>query len=157
LPDLAAKTRLGPPGVDVDAFRPRGEREEMVAFVGKLILSKGPDLLVAAWPLLSAAHPSAVLRIAGYGEFEPGLRRLLTALAAGELGAAREVARLGRALEGGEARPLTILSEFLADPPVGYAEAARRAASGIELIGRLEHREVAELLPRAEALVMPST
>jgi glycosyltransferase involved in cell wall biosynthesis len=30
-------------------------------------------------------------------------------------------------------------------------------AGSIELIGRLEHDEVAELLPRAEALVIPST
>ena len=30
-------------------------------------------------------------------------------------------------------------------------------AGSVELVGRLEHDEVAELLPDAEALVMPST
>ncbi|HTT96240.1 MAG TPA: glycosyltransferase, partial [Solirubrobacterales bacterium] len=37
------------------------------------------------------------------------------------------------------------------------AEAPRAAAGSVEWIGRLEHDEVAALLPRAEALVMPST
>ena len=129
----------------------------MVVFVGKLIVSKGVDLLLAAWPLIHAAHPDARLRIAGFGEYEGGLRRLLAALERGDLGDAREVARLGRGLEGGSAGPLSILSAFLADPPAGYAEAAIGAAGSVELIGRLEHDEVAELLPHAEALVMPST
>jgi glycosyltransferase involved in cell wall biosynthesis len=113
--------------------------------------------LIAAWPLVRAAHPEARLQIAGYGEYEGGLRRLLAALDRGDLDDAREVARLGWALEGGEERSLSILSAFLADPPPGYLEAAAGVAASIELIGRLEHDEVAELLPRAEALVMPST
>ena len=57
----------------------------------------------------------------------------------------------------GSEEPLPILSAFLADPPPGYVEAARGAAGSVEFIGRLEHDEVAELLPHAEALVMPST
>jgi glycosyltransferase involved in cell wall biosynthesis len=187
LPDVAgleAKTRLGPPGVDTEAFlpsqlsrpgwlepdgegprtytspagpSPSGSRSPLVVFVGKLIVSKGVDLLIAAWPLVRAAHPDARLQIAGYGEYEGGVRRLLAALDRGDLDDAREVARLGWALEGGEGKPLSILSAFLADPPPAYAESARAAAGSVELIGRLEHDEVAALLPRAEALVMPST
>lgn len=158
LPDLPGKTRLGPPGVDVEEFRPRGAREEgLVAFVGKLIVSKGVDLLLAAWPLVKSAHPHACLQVAGFGAYEEGLRRLLAALERGDLADAREVARLGWALEGGEEKPLPILSAFLADPPQGYAEMARAAAGSVELVGRLEHDEVADLLPRAQALVMPST
>jgi glycosyltransferase involved in cell wall biosynthesis len=177
---LQEKTRLGPPGVDTDRFRPRvlslqeggladspvrtphptaplaGERSTIV-FVGKLIVSKGVDLLIAAWPLVGAQHPDARLLIAGYGEYEQGLRRLLAALDRGDLADAREVARIGRGLEGGDAEPLSILSAFLADPPEGYVKAAKGIAGSIEFIGRLEHDEVAELLPGAEALVMPST
>jgi len=177
LPDLETKTRLGPPGVDISAFRPLeadGEgprtntspagsspsgsrRDGLVVFVGKLIVSKGVDLLIAAWPLVRAAHPEARLQIAGYGEYEGGLRRLSAALDRGELDDAREVARLGWGLEGGEEKPLSILSAFLADPPPGYLDAARGMAGSVEFIGRIEHERVAELLPRAEALVMPST
>jgi glycosyltransferase involved in cell wall biosynthesis len=157
LPDLPAKTRLGPPGVDTGEFSPGGERRPDVVFVGKLIVSKGVDLLLAAWPLVRVARPDAHLRIAGFGEYEGGLRRLQAALEAGDLTDARDVARLGRGLEGGKEAQLPILSAFLTNPPDGYAEAARAAAGSVEFLGRLEHHEVAELLPGAEALVMPST
>lgn len=157
LPDLRKKTRLGPPGVEIGEFRPRGAREKLVAFVGKLIVSKGVDLLLAAWPLVRAAHPGVRLEVAGFGAYEEGLRRLLAALERGDLDDAREVARLGWALEGGEERPLPILSAFLADPPAGYAEMARGAAGSVEFVGRLEHHEVASFFPRAEAMVMSST
>lgn len=155
---LREKTRLGPPGVDTETFRPRTRAQApLVVFVGKLIVSKGADLLIAAWPLVRARHPDARLQIAGYGEYEAGLRRLLAALDRGDPDAAREVASLGWALEGGSAEPLPILSAFMADPPEGYLEAARGIGGSVELVGRLEHDEVAELLPGAEALVMPST
>jgi glycosyltransferase involved in cell wall biosynthesis len=156
---LRDKTRLGPPGVDTEAFRPRvlSRHPREVVFVGKLIVSKGVDLLIAAWPLVRRAHPEVELRIAGYGEYEQGLRRLLAALDRGDLDDAREVARLGRGLEGGHAEPLSILSAFLANPPDGYKEAAEGITRSVEFVGRLEHDEVAELLPHAEALVMPST
>jgi glycosyltransferase involved in cell wall biosynthesis len=180
LPGLREKTRLGPPGVDTEAFGPATAPEDasatgrgggspaatgpagrggpsLIVFVGKLIVSKGVDLLLAAWPLVHAAYPDARLRIAGFGEYEGGLRRLLLALGRGDLTDAREIARLGRGLEGGEEASLPILSAFLADPPDGYVEAARASASSVEFIGRLEHHAVAELLPGAEALVMPST
>ena len=176
VPGLRGKTRLGPPGVDIDLFRPsepdgRGPRTktspagprpagsdaQSIVFVGKLIVSKGVDLLIAAWPLVRAEHPDAELKIAGYGEYEDGLMRLLAALDRGELDEAREVARLGWALEGGEERPLSILSAFLDEPPAGYLDAARGMAGSVDFIGRLEHDAVAALLPGAEALVMPST
>ncbi len=154
---LEEKTRLGPPGVDTEEFSPGGERASRVVFVGKLIVSKGVDLLLAAWPLVSAQHPEARLEIAGFGEYEGALRELLAALERGDLDRARGIAASGWALEGGEEKPLPILSAFLADPPAGYVEAAQQAAGSVELIGRLEHDEVAKLLPGAEALVMPST
>ncbi|HWI96753.1 MAG TPA: glycosyltransferase family 4 protein [Solirubrobacterales bacterium] len=178
LPDIAGlrgKTRLGPPGVDAESFRPRevgsgppgtprarepggpDPTSPRVVFVGKLIVSKGVDLLLAAWPLVRAEHPDAKLEVAGFGEYEAGLRRLLAALERGDINDAREVARAGWGLEGGGEKPLPILSAFLSDPPAGYVEAAEGAAGSVEFIGRLEHDEVAELLPDAEALVMPST
>jgi len=191
LPSLREKTRLGPPGVDTEAFAsrrgagggeasctfsrpgdwapaPRRSSKKLsgtparssprrVVFVGKLIVSKGVDLLLAAWPLVRAEHPDAKLEIAGFGEYEEGLRRLLDALQEGDLGGAGEIAKAGWGLEGGEEKPLPILSAFLAEPPEGYAEAAQDAAGSVEFIGRLEHDQVAELLPDAEALVMPST
>jgi glycosyltransferase involved in cell wall biosynthesis len=127
------------------------------AFVGKLIVSKGVDLLLAAWPLVHSANPGARLLLVGFGEYEDGLRRLLACLERGDGQGALEMARLGRRLEGGPEAPLAILGEFLAQPPPDYYQVAGAAAGSILFAGRLEHREVAELLPAADALVMPST
>jgi glycosyltransferase involved in cell wall biosynthesis len=158
LPGLKDKTRLGPPGVDVEEFAPvDGERERLVVFVGKLIVSKGVDLLLAAWPLVRARHPEVRLRVAGFGAYEDGLRRLQAALDRGDLEDARAVAAAGWGLEGGEEKALPILSAFLAAPPAGYGDAARAAAGSVEWLGRLEHDEAAALFPEAEAMVMPST
>src|SRR4051794_27791445 len=120
---LPERTRLGPPGVDVGAFRPRppdeaaerlsrladsiesrgagawgGEadapqalraldprRERVVSYVGKLIVSKGVDLLLAAWPLVVARVPAARLVVVGFGEYRDGLRALVEALSRSDL------------------------------------------------------------------------
>ncbi len=128
-----------------------------VIFVGKLIVSKGVDLLVAAWPLIHRENPGARLLLVGFGAYEMGLRALATALGEGDLDSARHIAEVGRQLEGGEAGRLDFLADFLAIPPMGYAEAAVAAAGSISFSGRLEHEEVARVLPACEAMVVPST
>jgi glycosyltransferase involved in cell wall biosynthesis len=215
-PRLVARTRLGPPGVDVNRFAPRepapaarGVRElaarlragadaqsgrsvaapggtvsaftrdqalaaaalerldpdsdALVAFVGKLIVSKGVDLLLAAWPLVLTQAPAARLVVVGFGAYQRGVERLVAALSAGDLDGAREIAAAGRSLEDGSlpARPLTHLAAFLGglEGPAAenYLAAACRMRDRVVLTGRLEHEELAELLPACQALVVPST
>ena len=191
--DLAAKTRLGPPGVDVGAFRPspdaaarfRGltkrlegataaawggeagaaaalrsldpERDRIVSYVGKLIVSKGVDLLVAAWPLVAARVPEARLCLVGFGTYREALERLAAALERGDLAAVREIAARGRELEGGPPGELRYLAAFLESVDDGYLEAASAAAGSIVFTGRLEHDDLPDLLPACEAQVVPST
>ncbi len=126
-------------------------------FVGKLIVSKGCDLLIAAWPLVVRENPGARLLMVGFGEYHDGLVRLWGSLGSGDLDDAREVARLGWALEGGEEAPLRYLAAFLDYPPDGYAGAARVAAGSIDFAGRLEYGEVAHAVRSSEAIVVPST
>jgi glycosyltransferase involved in cell wall biosynthesis len=212
-PTLPARTRLGPPGVDVEEFRrrPRAaagadltalvdelearaaatpepepgaepasaftvdagaaaaaiarldpQRDRHVAFVGKLIVSKGVDLLAAAWPLVLAAVPDARLVVVGFGGYRAGFEALLAALAAGDLAAVRALADEGRAAEGGPRAPLRLLHAFLDDLETAadreaYLVAARRLADRVVLTGRLEHDELAPLLGGCEAQVVPST
>jgi glycosyltransferase involved in cell wall biosynthesis len=85
------------------------------------------------------------------------LERLWSAFAAGDIAAAREIARRGRALEGGDEAPLRILSAFLAEADDGYLAAAREAAASVAFAGRLEHDEVGRLVSATDALVFPST
>jgi glycosyltransferase involved in cell wall biosynthesis len=199
---LPARTRLGPPGVDVRQFTPRepvaaqaglralsgrlaalpaseaaegdgfardhaaaaaaiaglhpGE-DRLVAFVGKLLAAKGIDLLAAAFPLVLAAEPRAKLVVVGFGEFRDGLLELLRLLASGDLDGARALAR-----RGGERGPLNHLHDFLEDidrspEREAYVAAAARLPDRCVLTGRLEHAELADLLPACEAQVVSST
>jgi glycosyltransferase involved in cell wall biosynthesis len=201
MPGLREKTRLGPPGVDTELFRPldpatASEQTRALAarlaggptgpadaaawgrdpaaaaealawfaeadgprvlFVGKLIVSKGVDLLLVSWPLVVAANPGARLLIVGFGEYKAGLERLWKALTTGDLDDAREVAAAGWELEGGPRKRLEMLAAFLDALPGGYAGAAAEAAGSVRFAGRLEHGEVGELMPANEAVVFPST
>jgi len=229
-PELADRTRAGPPGVDVHRFGPRSpdaaaealtalaarlsdattplapatahtetdahtrtdtpadtdaadafardERsaanalgslepldDRLVCFVGKLIVSKGVDLLVTAWPLVLAQVPRARLVIVGFGAYRQALERLIEALVEGDLDEARIIARAGRALETGaeigDTEPLSHLLAFVdglhdADREI-YIRAAALMGERLVLTGRLEHSELAELLPACSAQVVPST
>lgn len=168
LPETRGRTRLGPPGVDVEQFAPRepeaaragvralaqrladmppegagsfardpseGARAlaeadgRLIVFVGKLIASKGVHLLLAAWTQVLREHPDARLVIVGFG----GWREALERQAAGEI---------PTHAEDGQA-----LAPFAADPV---------PLERVTFTGRLEHAELADLLPAVEALVAPS-
>jgi glycosyltransferase involved in cell wall biosynthesis len=128
-------------------------RDRHVCFIGKLIVSKGIDLLVAAWPLV----PQARLVVVGFGGFRDGLLELLDALAEGDRERVRAVAQSGRELEGGPRAPLRHLLAFLETADDDYWAAARDLRERVVLTGRLEHDELAPLLAGCEALVFPST
>ncbi len=139
----------------IAGLRPGEDR--LVAFVGKLLAAKGVDLLAAAFPLVLAAEPRAKLVIVGFGEFRDGLLRLLALLAAGDLAGARAFA-----LRGGERGPLNHLHAFLEELETSadrdaYLAAAERLPERCVLTGRLEHSELAELLPACDAQVVSST
>jgi glycosyltransferase involved in cell wall biosynthesis len=142
-------------------------REPIVGYVGKLIVSKGVDLLLAAWPLVGARVPAARLCVVGFGTYRMGLAQLVDALARGDLAPAREVAERGRELEGGPRKRLAHLAAFLDRlgagrlcPPFSsreYAESAERALARVHFTGRLEHSDLPSLLPSFSAQVVPST
>jgi glycosyltransferase involved in cell wall biosynthesis len=197
-PALPARTRLGPPGVDVHRFAPRDENaaragfealrnrldprgdtapattgassfslrpgeaaaalatvepgDRLVVFVGKLIGSKGVELLLAAWPLVLAREPRARLVVVGFGAFRDGLERLAAALADGDLDAAA-------ATRGENGQELPQLRAFCGRLPDrdAYAAAARGLRDRVVWTGRLDHDELADLLPASEAMAVTST
>lgn len=137
------------------------DRDRIVSYVGKLIVSKGVDLLFAAWPLVVAEVPDARLCVVGFGEYRPALERLVAAMGQGDLAGIRQIASLGWALEGGREQELAYLAAFL-DGLEGarrelWLRAAPEAASRIHFTGRLEHGDLPLLLPVCEAQVVSST
>ncbi|MEA2410780.1 MAG: hypothetical protein QOC77_1341 [Thermoleophilaceae bacterium] len=141
------------------AIDPR--REPIVSYVGKLLVSKGVDLLLAAWPLVTEEQPGARLVVVGFGTYRDGLDRLIRALSSGDLGDAREVAARGRELEGGPPSELSYLASFLdglsGEPRERYLAAAATAFERVHFTGRLEHDDLPDLLPACLAQVVPST
>lgn len=133
-------------------------RDRIVTFVGKLIASKGVDLLLAAWPLVVAGVPDARLCVVGFGTGRARLERLLGALAEGDLAAAALVAR---GTGSGEERPLPHLIGFFEGlsgaEGDAYRAASPAAASRVHLTGRLDHDDLPDLLAVSEAQVVPST
>jgi len=185
-PALPERTRLGPPGVDVHEFRPREPRLEelasrpaggwggdaggaealrmldpsrdpLVSYVGKLIVSKGVDLLLAAWPLVVDRVPDARLVVVGFGTYRDALGRFVEGLRTMDLEILREIAARGRELEGGPPGELRFLREFLDGVDDAWLRPAPAAAERILFTGRLEHEDLPMLLPACEAQVMPST
>jgi glycosyltransferase involved in cell wall biosynthesis len=202
-PSLQPRTRLGPPGVDVERFVPRDppharaglcaltsrvragavaaaalpalpggslpggdafarddssaaralaridpERDRLVAFVGKLIVNKGVDLLLAAWPLVLRRIPEARLVAVGFGADRELLERLLEMLAAGEMESAEGIAL---------PHLRAFLRELRGDERTDYLTAARALSEQVVFTGRLDHDELTELLPACDALIVPST
>ena len=100
----------------------------------------------------------------GFGAFRDGLEAIAGALAEGDLERVRELALAGRALEGGDlaqGAPLGYLLAFLEgleeDARARYLAAAGEIGERVLFTGRLEHEELALLLPACSALVVPST
>ena len=198
-PDLPDRTRLGPPGVDIERFAPRdlaaahegmlrlrarlagmddaraaaaepgdsfarspgeaaaalttaGPGDRLVVFVGKLIASKGVELLLAAWPLVLAREPRARLLVVGFGAFRAGLEQLARDLERGDLDAARAL----RSEHGAELPHLAAFLDSLDDADA-YCSAARGMTNRIAWAGRLDHAELTDVLPAAEAMAVPST
>lgn len=135
------------PGCDIELFmpRPRTTNSKLVAYVGKLIASKGVHNLLAALPLSREVRRVVIV---GYGGFEEQLRAMADALQSRDLDTLRSLARCG------ESGPLPELIDLFDAPPAGYLEAA--SALDITFTGRLEHEPLSELLPTFDVLVVPS-
>ena len=196
-PAVTAKTRLGPPGVDVGHFTPREPeaaaaglerlraelaaappeadagssfarstaeaaaalgaldpaRDRIVVYIGKLIASKGVELLLAAWPLVRGRVPDARLLIVGFGAFRGALEGLATELARGDLEAARAL----RAEDGRKLPELDAFLDSLGPEAAAYRAAAAGMTDEIHFAGRLDHGELTDVLPVTDAVAMPST
>jgi glycosyltransferase involved in cell wall biosynthesis len=134
-------------------------RDPMVCFVGKLIVSKGIDLLLAAWPLVLMRQPRAKLVVVGFGTYREGVEVLLRGLERADERLLMHVCRQGRALEGGPRDQLTYLRTFLESlrgRHERYFAAAKKMRRTVLFTGRLDHGDLGHLLPSAEAVVMPS-
>ena len=153
-PDAGLKERLA--GID-------WRHDDVVLYVGRLIVGKGAQGLVAALPLILAARPTARLLIVGHGPQREVIDTMVWALEHGAIGLLRNIADWGAALEGAEAEPYETVRQFLdrqeRDGTLDrYVEAGRRfvRADRVVFTGYLAHAELRHLLPCADVAVFPS-
>lgn len=138
-------------------------REEILAFVGKVISYKGVPALVAALPGILQRRPHVRLLVAGRGQLREGLEAFVFALADGYGTLARNIARWGRALEGEEQAPFERVDRFFDELEArgeldAYFEAARLHLTPDRVLftGYLEHDSLAHLFPCCDVAVFPS-
>jgi glycosyltransferase involved in cell wall biosynthesis len=136
--DLAARgiprgsTEVIYPGIDTVGYSPRDEAraaEPVFAYLGRLKRYKGVHHVVRAFAALG--HPTAVLEIAGAGDYRPVLERLAASLDLGE-----RVRFLGRVSEEEKRRLLRrAWALVLASPKEGWGITnLEAAASGTPVI-----------------------
>jgi glycosyltransferase involved in cell wall biosynthesis len=97
--------------------------------------------------------------VVGFGTYREGLELLIRALERADERLLSHLCRYGRALEGGPRDRLTYLMAFLESlkgREQRYFAAARRLRESVVFTGRLDHGDLARLLPAAQAVVVPS-
>jgi glycosyltransferase involved in cell wall biosynthesis len=151
-PSLPEITRLGPPGVDTDEFSPKPEREGLVAVreLARRIAGEptdetfGRDGPAAARALPEWADGSPRVLFVGKLIKNKGVDLLVAAwpqILARHPGASLLLAGFGDLRDELERQ---------------IADLGREAPGSISISGRLEHSEVAVVMPAAHVLVMPS-
>lgn len=126
------------------------EDSPLIVYVGKLIHSKGVHSLLSAFARVRR-ETGARLLVVGFGTFREGLEALAESLASGDEKSLELLMELGKRLEGGEPG---MLDHFEATEEL--VRGARGMDGSIEFVGPLGHRELAKVLPAADAAVVPS-
>jgi glycosyltransferase involved in cell wall biosynthesis len=151
-PELPERTRLGPPGVDTREFRPTPEDEALAAVraLAGRIQGEEPD------DSFGRDGPAAARAL---GEWVQGSPRVLFV---GKLIRNKGVDLLAAAwpavLEENPGARLLLagFGDLREELEAQIRDLGEEVASSISVSGRLEHAEVAEVMPAARVLVMPS-
>jgi glycosyltransferase involved in cell wall biosynthesis len=122
----------------------------IIAYVGKLIHSKGVHCLLSAFARIRRQTVARLLVI-GYGTFREALEALTHALSSGNRHVAGLLTSHGQLFEGG---PLSPLEHFGLSH--GLLRDAQGMAEDIEFVGPIYHEELSRLLPAVEVAVVPS-
>lgn len=136
-------------------------RDRIVAYVGKLIPQKGPQLALAAFPLIAAHEPRARMLIAGFGPLREGLEAMVAALSTGDLGLLRYIVEHGNAFGGGPAEPFEHLPAFYERlSSEGLLDDYTRAAADIDqrvvFTGAVNHLHLSALWRMCTCTIVPS-
>jgi len=130
--------------------------QRLIAYVGKLSLEKGIHCLIAALPVIAARVPEVHLLVIGDGVARKPLEEMIAALSRGDFhNAARILAQTPTAPQ--EQSWLVPVSRFWEQVnEAEYLQEAVGLPQRVRFTGYLTHEAIAEVLPDAELLVIPS-
>lgn len=142
---------------------PQDRPGPLVLFVGRLIPEKGPQAVLAAFPLILERHPDARLVVVGHGPLREPLEAMAWALEHGRADVLRTLAREARALAGQRPEPLEDVAAFLDDREGAgaldayFAGARERLGEDrVVFAGYLRHDRLRHLFACADVAVFPS-
>lgn len=140
-----------------------GEDEKGICYVGKLIISKGVQLLIMSLPYIFRESPKTVVSIIGYGKFRYPLELLSNALISGNKNLVEMIIENGRYLENGhEKEPLELCKEFWEKLRENgkineYMELASRIPKDkVVFTGKLDHDTLPYILQQNHMITIPS-
>jgi glycosyltransferase involved in cell wall biosynthesis len=140
------------------------EQEKTILFVGRLIVSKGIQCVIAALPSILEQAPNTRLLVVGHGPMREPIEAMLWALDQGKRELLGNIIRWGRYLEGArEPEPLGHVRAYLdglerEGKLDRYFQVAReaRVSERVVFTGYLTHRELRYLFPCCDVAVFPS-
>lgn len=140
------------------------EDAPVVLYVGRLIAEKGFPAAVVAFPEVLAQRPDARLVVAGTGGLREAMEAYVWALANGHRRLARQIVRLGTALQGeAEPEPFPLAAAYLdrldAEGALdGYFERAEQhlRPEHVVFTGFLDHGPLGQLYAAADVGIFPS-
>jgi glycosyltransferase involved in cell wall biosynthesis len=170
--DIAEKTRVVPPGINAETFAPAASRaaaidavrrevalpagfdlqpdDDVLAFAGRLMWTKGIQHAVAALPLIARQRPCARLLVAGDGPARAPLERLAARLSEGDAAGARGLVNAEQ-----ELRTLPEFGPVVVEPVV--PESAEHAGElRVAFLGHLTPAQLALVFAAADVSLAPS-
>jgi len=137
--------------------------DQILLFVGRLITSKGIQLIIAALPFILEEYPRTKLIIVGHGPLREPLEALLWALENGARDLVFNIVNWGSRLEGSGDRPLKEIQYYFAKLEKegqleAYFDSAQKYISHESVIftGYLTHQELRYLFPVCDVALFPS-
>ena len=165
--EIAEKTWIVPPGIDAKTFVPATDRaaaidavhsevvlpagfelrpdDDVLAFAGRLMWTKGIQHAVAALPLIAQLRPSVRLLVAGDGPARAPLESLAAHLGAGDGTGARDLALVEH-----ELRTLPEFGQVVAEPG-GHAGSLQ-----VAFLGHLTPAQLGRVFAAADVSLAPS-
>lgn len=141
----------------------RWEEDKLLLFVGRLIASKGIQLVIAALPLISEKQPGSKLIVVGHGPLREAMEALLWALRNGKEHLVENIVRWGKELEGSQPGPFKGVQSFYSflherGEWNGYLAKAQQhlRKDSVIFTGYLTHRELGYLFPCCDVAIFPS-